>query len=609
MCGIVGYIGEKSADLVILVGLEKLEYRGYDSAGLSLITDEGKLLTIKKKGRIKDLADAVEAAGLPAGHVGIGHTRWATHGQVSDENAHPHLDCKGQISVVHNGIIENFDSIKARLVAGGHRFASDTDTEVIAHLIEDHYDGSLRDAVIKAARELDGTFAIAVLSSCEPDRILAARKDSPLVLGVGEGEMLLASDIPALLSHTKRVVILENGEVAELRRDGFSVFDFGGNPKEKEIKTVEWDAVTAQKGHFPHFMIKEIHEQPEICKENLARYLREDEFVLLKDTNLRKLLLNKNRIFIQAAGTSLHAGRVGKHLLEQMVRVPAEADFASEFVSRNPPVDDKTLAVAISQSGETMDTLEALRYAKENGLEVLSIVNVVDSSIARESDYVMYINAGPEIGVASTKAYTAQLIILTILAFELSHLKGFLSDDEASHLITELYTLPSKMTALLATESHIMHIAEKYYKAGYFMFLGRGINYPTALEGALKMKEISYIHAMGYAAGEMKHGPLALVDESLPVVMVNPKGTDYEKTFSNAKEVFSRHGRIISLVTEGDERHEEFSEETIYIPETHPLLSPILAIIPLQLLAYHIAVLRGCDVDKPRNLAKVVTVG
>ncbi|MEO0180898.1 MAG: glutamine--fructose-6-phosphate transaminase (isomerizing) [candidate division WOR-3 bacterium] len=609
MCGIVGYIGEKSADLVILVGLEKLEYRGYDSAGLSLITDDGRLLTIKKKGRIKDLADAVEAAGIPEGHVGIGHTRWATHGRVSDENAHPHLDCRGEIAVVHNGIIENFDRIRARLLEGGHCFTSDTDTEVIAHLIEDYYRGSLVEAVSTAVRELEGTFAIAVLSSREPDVIVAARKDSPLVLGIGDGEMLLASDIPALLSHTKRVVIMENGEVAELRRDRFAVFDFEGNPKEKEIKTVEWDAITAQKGHFPHFMIKEIHEQPDICKENLARYLREDEFVLLKDTNLRKLLLNKNRIFIQAAGTSLHAGRVGKYLLEQMVRLPAEADFASEFVSRNPPVDEKTLAVAISQSGETMDTLEALRYAKQKGLEVLSIVNVVDSSIARESDYVMYINAGPEIGVASTKAYTAQLLILSILAFELSHLKGFLSDESARQLITELYTLPSKMTALLATESHIMHIAEKYYSSGYFMFLGRGINYPTALEGALKLKEISYIHATGYAAGEMKHGPLALVDANLPVVIINPKGPDYEKTFSNAKEVSSRHGRIISVVTEGDERHKDFSEEIIQIPETHPLLSPILAIIPLQLLAYHIAVLRGCDVDKPRNLAKVVTVG
>jgi len=448
-----------------------------------------------------------------------------------------------------------------------------------------------------------------VLSSREPDVIVAARKDSPLVLGIGEDEMLLASDIPALLSHTKRVVIMENGEIAELRRDSFAVYDADGKQKQKNIRTVEWDAVMAQKGQFPHFMIKEIHEQPEIARDNLTRYLRDQEFVLLKDTNLRKLLLNKNRIFIQAAGTSLHSGIVGKYLLEHLPRLPAEADFSSEFVSRNPPVDEKTLAIAISQSGETLDTMEALRFAKQKGLEVLSIVNVVDSSIARESDYVIYINAGPEIGVASTKAYTGQLLILTILALELSYLKGHLSDVEATEVITELYTLPAKMNALLATESHIMHIAQRYYQTNYFMFLGRGINYPTALEGALKLKEISYIHATGYAAGEMKHGPLALVDENLPVVIVNPQGPDYEKTFSNSKEVSSRKGRIISLVTEGDERVYEFSEDVIHIPETHHLLSPMLAIIPLQLLAYHIAVLRGCDVDKPRNLAKVVTVG
>ncbi len=608
MCGIVGYIGDKSVDSVILVGLEKLEYRGYDSAGISLIDPDGSLLVIKKTGRIKELADYIDRSGLPEGHVGIGHTRWATHGAVSDVNAHPHTDCKNEISVVHNGIIENYDSIKAFLLEKGHVFDSDTDTEVIAHLIEEHYQGDLVEAVRKAVNQLQGTFAIAVLSSKHPDTIVAARRDSPLVLGVGDDEMLLASDIPALLSHTKRVIIMENDEIAELHRDKFAIYDLEGNPKQKQIKIVDWSAVMAQKGHYPHFMIKEIHEQPDILKQNLSRYLRDQQFVLLKDTNLRKLLLNKNRIFIQAAGTSLHAGRVAKYLLEQLSKIPAEADFSSEFVSRDPPVDERTLAVAISQSGETMDTLEALRFGKKKGLEVLSVVNVVDSSIARESDYVIYINAGPEIGVASTKAYTAQLLVLTILALELSYLKGNLSDEQAAEIIRELYTLPAKMSALLATESHVMHIAQRYYETNHFMFLGRSLNYPTALEGALKLKEISYIHATGYAAGEMKHGPLALVDEELPVVIVNPKGPDYDKTFSNAKEVSSRGGRIISVATEGDVRMSEISEDVLFIPETHPMLSPILAIVPLQLLAYHIAVLRGCDVDKPRNLAKVVTV-
>ena len=608
MCGIVGYIGDKSVDSVILVGLERLEYRGYDSAGLSLITSDGKLFTVKRKGRIKDLSDYLEQVGVPEGHVGIGHTRWATHGEVNDLNAHPHTDCKGQISVVHNGIIENYRELKEELLEKGHRFRSDTDTEVIAHLIEDNYSGSLLDAVREAVKRLKGTFAIAVISTLEPEVIVAARKDSPLILGVGEGEMLLASDIPALLQHTKKVVILENGEVALLRRDGFEVYDFEGNRKEKAVQKIDWDAEQAELGPYPHYMLKEIHEQPEVIKGNLSRYMREGELVLLKDTNLRKLLLNKQRFFIIAAGTSLHAGLVGKYLLERIAKVPTEADFSSEFVSRDPPVDSRTLAIAISQSGETMDTMEALRYAKEKGLEVLGIVNVVGSSIAREADYVIYLNAGPEIGVASTKAYTAQLLVLTMLAFELGWLRGHISDQELREFSQELLSLPHKVSTVLATESHIMHIAQRYYKAEHFMFLGRGINYPTALEGALKLKEISYIHAAGYAAGEMKHGPLALVDENLPVVVVNPKGPDYDKTLSNAQEVHSRHGRIISVVTEGDEKHSDFSDAVIEVPETHYLLSPIVAIVPLQLLAYHIAVLRGCDVDKPRNLAKVVTV-
>ncbi len=608
MCGIVGYIGPKDVDSVILVGLEKLEYRGYDSAGLAAL-HRGKLFVRKKAGRIKSLYEALNGFHIH-GNLGIGHTRWATHGKVTDENAHPHVDCNHRIAVVHNGIIENYATLKKELEDEGHTFASDTDTEIIPHLIEKYYDGKdFVGAVRKALQRLEGSFALAIISQYAPNLLIGVRKGSPLIVGIGDGEYLLASDIPALLSHTKDVIILEDGEMAILTDKDWKITDFDGNPLDREPKTIEWDARMVEKEGYPHFMLKEIHEQPTVLRNNLEKYIKWGEFTLLKDFNLRRLLLNKSKILFQACGTSLHAGMVGKYLLEYLARMPADAEFSSEFLYRSPVIDHKTLVVAISQSGETADTLSGVRMAKEEGLEVLSIVNVVDSSIARESDYVIYIHAGPEIGVASTKAYTAQLLILSLLALELGALKGFITEEEAQKYLEELKTLPAKIEKILAQEAEIQKIAQKYHSFNNFMFLGRGINYPTALEGALKLKEISYIHAVGYAAGEMKHGPIALIDESLPVVVINPLETSvHKKTASNIREVHARGGRIILLRSEGDEESLPYAEDVLTIPRTFEPFTPILSIVPLQLLAYHIAVFRGCDVDKPRNLAKSVTV-
>jgi len=606
MCGIVGYLGNKDVDSVILVGLEKLEYRGYDSAGIAAIHD-GKLFVKKRAGRLKILYSLMNGQVIN-GNLGIGHTRWATHGKVTDENAHPHTDCTDTIAVAHNGIIENFRELREELEKKGHKFRSETDSEVIPHLIEEYYEGSLVEAVRKAISRLKGAFALAVISSREPDTLIGVRKDSPLIVGIGDGEMLLSSDIPALLSHTKRVLILQDGEIAVLKENSWEIQDFSGKKLDKKPKIVEWSAKMAEKNGYPHFMLKEIFEQPMVIKKNLDKYLRGEDFLLLKDTNLRRILLNKNRFLIQASGTSLHAGMVGKYLLERLSKVQTEADFSSEFRYREPVIGKGTLVMAISQSGETADTLAGVRLAKEAGLEVLSIINVVDSSIARESDYVIYINAGPEIGVASTKAYTAQLLILELLALELAQLKGYISDEEAHAYARELRSLPGKIERALGKFDQIKTIAEEFKDSNHFMFLGRGINYPTTLEGALKLKEISYIHAFGYAAGEMKHGPIALVDSELPIVMIIPRTAVYEKALNNLMEVKTRGGKVIAIATEGDDTIPKIAEHTIFIPETLDIFTPILAVVPLQLLAYQIALLRGCDVDKPRNLAKSVTV-
>ncbi len=606
MCGIVGYIGNKDVGSVVLVGLEKLEYRGYDSAGIAAIHD-GNLFLKKRVGRLSNLYSLVNGRSIN-GNIAIGHTRWATHGQPTEENAHPHTDCQNRIAVAHNGIIENFHELRDELIRKGHRFVSETDSEVIPHLIEEYYEGDLVDAVIKAISRLKGSFALAIFSIDHPDMLIGVRKDSPLIVGVGDGEMLLASDIPAILSHTHKVIILDNGEIAILKRSGYEIIDFDGNHREKAVTNVDWDVRDVELEGFEHYMLKEIYEQPEVIERNLRNYLRNNEFLLLKDTNLRRMLLTKSSILIQACGTSKHAGMVGKYLLERFARISTRVEFASEFRYMHPVVPPDTLVIAISQSGETADTLAGLRMAHEMGLEVLSIVNVRDSSIARESDYVIYTEAGPEIGVASTKAYTAQVLILTLLAFELGSLRGIISNDETVHYIEELRKLPGRMRRVLDMDDDIKSIAAHYHGYNDFMFLGRGINYPTALEGALKLKEISYIHATGYAAGEMKHGPIALIDKNMPVVFVNPSTSVFEKSISNMKEVEARGGIIIALTTEGMELPHGIAKETIRIPEIDEPLVPILSIVPLQLLAYHIAVMRGCDVDKPRNLAKSVTV-
>lgn len=606
MCGIVGYLGKKDVDSVILVGLEKLEYRGYDSAGIAAIHD-GKLFVKKRAGRLKILYSLMNGQVIN-GNLGIGHTRWATHGKVTDENAHPHTDCTDTIAVAHNGIIENFRELRKELEKKGHKFRSETDSEVIPHLIEEYYEGSLVEAVRKTISRLKGAFALAIISSREPDLLIGVRKDSPLIVGIGDGEMLLSSDIPALLSHTKRVLVLQDGEMAVLKENSWEIQDFFGKKLKRRPRIVEWNAKMAEKNGYPHFMLKEIFEQPTVIKRNLDKYLRGEDFLLLKDTNLRRILLNKTRFMIQASGTSLHAGMVGKYLLERLPKIQTEADFSSEFRYREPVIGKGTLVMAISQSGETADTLAGVRLAKEAGLEVLSIINVVDSSIARESDYVIYINGGPEIGVASTKAYTAQILILELLALELAQLKGYISDDKAHSYARELRSLPGKIERVLGDFHKIKKIAKEFKGSNHFMFLGRGINYPTTLEGALKLKEISYVHAFGYAAGEMKHGPIALVDSELPVVMIIPKTAVYEKALSNLMEVKTRGGKVIAIATEGDAMVSQIAEYTIFIPKTMDIFTPILAVVPLQLLAYQIALLRGCDVDKPRNLAKSVTV-
>ncbi len=608
MCGIVGYIGSKDVDSVVLVGLEKLEYRGYDSAGIAAL-HQGKVQVIKRAGRLRDLYSLVNGTPLD-GPIALGHTRWATHGKPTDANAHPHTDCTGTIAVAHNGIIENFQDLRAWLSERGHTFTSDTDSEVIPHLIETYmHEGlPLFEAVLRTIERLEGSFALVIFSSREPDRMIGVRKDSPLVLGVGRGEMFLASDIPAILSHTRDVVVLDNEEMALITRDAWQVFDFQGRPKARTPRKVSWEVGDVHLGPYPHYMLKEIHEQPEVIARILQTYVRREGVQLLKDFNLRRLLLSKHRILIQAAGTSLHAGMVGKYLLERLARIQTDVEFSSEFRYREPVVDSHTLVVAISQSGETADTLAGVRLAKELGLEVLSVVNVQDSSIARESDYVLYLQAGPEIGVASTKAYTAQLTVLTLLALELGMLKGEVSESAYREILDAFHALPEAIREVLVREPAIQHLAQRYAQVNHFMFLGRGIHFPTALEGALKLKEISYIHATGYAAGEMKHGPLALVDREWPVVVVNPRTSVWEKTLSNTMEIRAREGRVISVINQGDTHMREVSDEVIEIPPTHEVLSPILAIVPLQLLAYHVALVRGCDVDKPRNLAKSVTV-
>ena len=609
MCGIVGYIGNKKILSVLLDGLKQLEYRGYDSAGVAVLS-KGRIRTAKRSGKIKDLvAMTMERPDLDSANLGIGHSRWATHGAPTNINAHPHSDCSNNIAIVHNGIIENFSILKERLLEEGHKFKSETDTEVVAHLIEKYYKGDLKEAVLKTLKELEGSFALGVISSNEPDKLVCARKESPLIIGVGKDENFIASDVPAILKHTKKVIYLDDGEIGILTKDSVKVFDSNGKEKKKKIDTIKWTLESSQKSGFPHFMLKEICEQPKVLKQLILSRINYDFTIKLEGLNLSdKEIKSISNIIILACGTAYHAGLVGKYAIEKFTRIPVWVDLSSEFRYRSPIVNKGTLVIAISQSGETADTLAAVKEAKQKGAKVLSICNVVGSSLVRISDSVLYTYAGPEIGVASTKAYTAQLAVLYLLSLHIGSKLGVLKSEEVEGLVKEFKDIPVIIEKILEDKNKIQSIASRHLNFGSFLYLGRNVNFPTALEGALKLKEISYIPAEGYAAGEMKHGPIALIDEYRAVVCIAPGSSIYEKMVSNIQEICARKGKVIAISTQGDEYIKKFTKEVICIPRIDEIFSPIVTVVPLQLLAYYIAVKRGCDVDQPRNLAKSVTV-
>jgi glutamine---fructose-6-phosphate transaminase (isomerizing) len=607
MCGIVGYVGPRPAADILLEGLRRLEYRGYDSAGLAVLNGNGVRIR-KAAGKIAALAELLEVE-KPAGSVGIGHTRWATHGAPTTPNAHPHTDASGRIAVIHNGIIENASALRKVLAQRGHEFISETDTEVLAHLIGAYYQGSLEEAVAAALQDVDGAYGIAVISADEPDVVVAARNGSPLLLGVGENEWFVASDASAVLEHTRSVVYLDDGEMAVLTRDGYRVRNLVEEHVEKPVSQIEWDLATIERGGYPHFMLKEIFEQPESLANTLRGHLLDDratsrlDGLNLSDEELR----NFERVVITACGTSWHAALIGEYMLEELARIPTEVEYASEFRYRNPVVDGKTLVIAISQSGETADTLAAVREAKERGARTIGLVNVVGSSIARAVHGGLYLRAGPEVGVASTKAFSSQVATLALVTLRLARLRG-MSEEDGREFMAALRSLPGLVARVLERAPEMERLAELFAGATNALYLGRGVNFPVALEGALKLKEISYIHAEGYPAAEMKHGPIALIDENMPVVFIAPQDSVHGKIVSNIEEVKARGGRVIALASEGDEEIARLADASFPIPVTHDLLSPILTSVPLQLFAYYVAVRRGCNVDQPRNLAKSVTV-
>lgn len=607
MCGIVGYVGDNESLPYLIEGLKRLEYRGYDSAGLAVLCP-GKINVVRRKGHLAELEEAM--AGNPLlGKLGIGHTRWASHGRPTEANAHPHLDCSGKIALVHNGIVENYLSLKESLQAKGHGFQSETDTEVIAHLIEENYYGDLVEAVRQAVKRLEGSFAIAVISLDHPDLIVAARQDSPLVLGYGNSEFFVASDIPAVLEHTRDFLILDNGEIAEVTRSGISISTFDGQPVSRESFKVTWNIDAAEKGGYPDFMLKEINEQPLAIRETVRGRITEDGQIQLDEISLSPdEVKNVDKVFVIACGTSYHAGLVAKQAIEWWLRVPVEIDISSEFRYRAPILDEKTLVIAITQSGETADTLAGVREAKKEGAKVIAITNVVGSSITREADGIFYTHAGPEIGVAATKTLTSQMVALYILALYLAQALRKLSPEQISQTIKEIFELPKLIDRILKKTSEVERVAKKYYQCADFLYLGRGIGLPVALEGALKLKEISYIHAEGYPAGEMKHGPIALIDKDLPVVVVATETRVYPKLIDNIQEAKVREASILVVATEGNRDILVHADDVFFVPKTSELLSAVTAVVPLQLLAYHIAKLRGCNVDQPRNLAKSVTV-
>ena len=608
MCGIVGYIGPNDALPILVGGLKKLEYRGYDSSGVALI-ENAKIEIVRASGKISALENKLKTTHI-GGNIGIAHTRWATHGAPTEANAHPHVSYDGKISIVHNGIIENYATLKAKLISEGVQFKSETDTEVVAHLIARFYNGDLKTAVLKALAKIEGTFGLAVICSEEPGTLIGARRGSPLILGIGtNSEFFLASDVSAIINHTQKVVYLDDNDVVQIKDGAYSIVNMNSHEVQRDVQDVEFDADAIAKGGFAHFMLKEIFEQPEVLRNTMrGRLLAAEGNAKLAglDTNIKELR-NINRIIITACGTSYYAGMVGEYMIEDLAGVPVEVEYASEFRYRNPIIKPGTLVLAISQSGETADTLAALKEAQQKGATALAICNGVGSTIARTSDGGVYLHAGPEIGVASTKAFTSQVTVLAMIALLLGRQRR-LSFETGADIVKAMQELPALVEQTLQLSDQIAGIAQKYAKANNFLYLGRHFNYPVAMEGALKLKEISYIHAEGYPAAEMKHGPIALIDENMPVVVIAPKDALFDKVISNVREIKARGGRVIAVTTEDCKPLDEFADHLIKVPKTIPMLMPIVTCVPLQLLAYHIAVLRGNDVDQPRNLAKSVTV-
>ena len=608
MCGIVGYVGDKEAAGFLVEGLAKLEYRGYDSAGIAVF-DGAKIGVEKSVGRLAALRDKLKGHELK-GTMGIGHTRWATHGRPSDVNSHPHTDCSGDFVVVHNGIIENYLTLKEELIENGHSFKSETDTEVVAHLIEEVYNGDFVASVREVLRRVEGSYSLVFMSSKHPGTLIATKQDNPLVIGVGEGENFIASDIPAIIQRTRRTYILNDGELAVITKDSIKISNRQGEPVTKKIFEVNWNAEAAEKGGYEHFMLKEIHEQPKAVRDTMSQRIAKDgKTIVMDELKWDADYLNSfNKIYIVACGTAYHAGMVGKYYIEKLARTVVEVDVASEFRYREPIVDENTLFIAVSQSGETSDTLAAMKESKRLGAKTLAITNVVGSSIAREADQVLYTWAGPEIAVASTKAYTTQIVLFFMLALYMAEIKKTVAPERVAELIAQLQKIPAQISETLSDVEPLKTFAKRYGFNDDVFYIGRGLDYHVALEGSLKLKEISYIHAEAYAAGELKHGTLALIVEGVPVIALATQKSVYEKTLSNIKEVKARDAVVIGIATEGDEELEKYVDHVMKVPETDELVIPILTVVPLQLLAYYAAITRGCDVDKPRNLAKSVTV-
>jgi glutamine---fructose-6-phosphate transaminase (isomerizing) len=608
MCGIVGYVGPRDAAPILLEGLRRLEYRGYDSAGIAILTEGGDVFIEKKAGKLANLTDHLNGD-APAGHPGIGHTRWATHGRPNDANAHPHTDCSGKLALIHNGIIENYAEIKGRLVADGHRFTSETDTEVLAHLIETKYSGDLVGAVRQSLNEVRGAYAIGVMHTDHPDRIVGARMNVPLIVGLGDGEGFLASDVPAILEHTKNVVILHEGDIAEVTPSGTTISALDGNEVERDVTEIHWSIDAAEKGGFAHFTLKEIYEQPHAIQECLRGRVDGNGVVRLEELDaIEDKLKAVERVYVVGCGTASYAAHVAAYLIQDWVGLPATMQVGSEMRYSPPPIDAKTLVIGVSQSGETADTLAPLKLAEERGATVLVVTNVVGSAITREADAVCYLQAGPEIAVASTKAFVTQVLVLQMVALHLAQLRGTLSPNRVRTYGRALRSLPRQAAETLKLAPQIKKLAQRHANVRDFIFIGRGVGYPIAMEGALKLKELSYVHAEGYAAGELKHGPIALLDPQTPLVAIATAGAIYEKVVSNVAEARARSAPVIAIATDGDDQIDRYAQDVLYVPDVPEPISPVIAVLPLQLLAYEVAVARGTDVDQPRNLAKSVTV-